>query len=117
MRILITGGRGQLGRALREALARHQVFALGRAEMDVTDADAVRRAVDELRPGRVVHAAARTGTAGGSRTRSPPPPGRSIWPQGSPPSCGGRPLASTISPTADTAPAWSGSRRYCGFGG
>ena len=64
MRILITGGRGQLGRALREALARHQVFALGRAEMDVTDADAVRRAVDELRPELVVHAAAWTDTAG-----------------------------------------------------
>lgn len=64
MRILITGGRGQLGRALQEALAQHQVFALGHAEMDVTDADAVRRAVDELRPELVVHAAAWTDTAG-----------------------------------------------------
>src|SRR3990170_2325846 len=64
MRILITGGRGQLGRALQEALAQHQVFALGHAEMDITDADAVRRAVDELRPELVVHAAAWTDTAG-----------------------------------------------------
>src|SRR3970282_1048314 len=64
MRTLITGGRGQLGRALQEALARHQVFAVGHAEMDVTDADAVRRAVDELRPELVVHAAAWTDTAG-----------------------------------------------------
>src|SRR3989304_1590938 len=64
MRTLITGGRGQLGRALQEALALHQVFAVGHAEMDVTDADAVRRAVDELRPELVIHAAAWTDTAG-----------------------------------------------------
>jgi len=64
MRTLITGGRGQLGRALQEALARHQVFAVGHAEMDVTDADAVRRAVDELRPELLIHAAAWTDTAG-----------------------------------------------------
>src|SRR3972149_4618143 len=63
MRILITGGRGQLGRAL-QALAQRQVFALGHAEMDVTDADAVRRAVGVLRPELVVHAAAWTDTAG-----------------------------------------------------
>ena len=64
MRILITGGRGQLGSSLEDALSQHQVSALGHEEMDVTDADAVRRAVDELRPELVVHAAAWTDTAG-----------------------------------------------------
>src|SRR3972149_9605553 len=64
MRTVIAGGRGQLGRSLQEGLAQHQVFALGHAEMDVTDADAVRRAVDELRPELVIHAAAWTDTAG-----------------------------------------------------
>ncbi len=64
MRVLITGGRGQLGRALQESLAQHQVSALDLPEMDVTDPEAVRRAFDELRPELVIHAAAWTDTAG-----------------------------------------------------
>ena len=64
MRVLITGGRGQLGRALQESLAQHQVSVLDLPEMDVTDPEAVRRAFDELRPELVIHAAAWTDTAG-----------------------------------------------------
>ncbi len=64
MRILITGGRGQLGRALQAAMADHEVLALDLPEMDVTDPEAVRRALDELRPELVIHAAAWTDTAG-----------------------------------------------------
>ncbi len=64
MRVLITGGRGQLGRALQESLAQHQVSALDLPEMDVTDPEAVQRAFDELRPELVIHAAAWTDTAG-----------------------------------------------------
>src|SRR3990172_1475389 len=64
MRILITGGRGQLGRSLEDALSQHQVFALGHEELDVTDAEAVAHALDKLRPELVVHAAAWTDTAG-----------------------------------------------------
>jgi dTDP-4-dehydrorhamnose reductase len=64
MRILITGGRGQLGRALQESLAQHQVSILDLPEMDVTDPEAVRLALDELRPELVIHAAAWTDTAG-----------------------------------------------------
>ena len=64
MRILVTGGRGQLARALKEALAAHEVFALGHEELDVTDSEALRRAFDEVRPELVVHAAAWTDTAG-----------------------------------------------------
>jgi len=63
-RVLITGGRGQLGRALQEPLAQHQVSALDFPEMDVADPEGVRRAFDELRPELVIHAAAWTDTAG-----------------------------------------------------
>jgi dTDP-4-dehydrorhamnose reductase len=64
MRVLITGGRGQLGRALQGSLAQHQVSALDLPEMDVTDPEAVRRAFDGLQPELVIHAAAWTDTAG-----------------------------------------------------
>jgi dTDP-4-dehydrorhamnose reductase len=62
-RIIITGGRGQLGRALQGALAPHQVSSLDLPETDVTDREAVRRALDELGPDLVIHAAAWTDTA------------------------------------------------------
>jgi len=64
MRVLITGGRGQLGCALQDSLTRHHVSALDLPEMDVTDPGDVRRAFDELRPELVIHAAAWTDTAG-----------------------------------------------------
>ena len=44
-RILVTGARGMLGTDLVTALAGHEVTALGRAELDVTDAEAVEAAV------------------------------------------------------------------------
>ena len=64
MRTLITGGRGQLGRSLEDALSQHQVSALGHEELDITDSEAVARALDKLRPELVIHAAAWTDTAG-----------------------------------------------------
>ncbi len=64
MRVLITGGQGQLGRALQAALVEHEVSAPGHAELDVTDAAQVRRAIDGFEPEVVVHAAAWTDTAG-----------------------------------------------------
>lgn len=45
MRSLITGANGMLGTDLREAFAAHTVTALGRADLDVTDLEAVRAAV------------------------------------------------------------------------
>jgi dTDP-4-dehydrorhamnose reductase len=45
MRVLVTGANGMLGRDLQEALLGHAVTALGRADLDVTDADAVDAAV------------------------------------------------------------------------
>ncbi|QIS41477.1 dTDP-4-dehydrorhamnose reductase [Clavibacter capsici] len=44
-RVLVTGGGGMLGRDLLPALAAHEVTAPRRAELDITDEDAVRRAV------------------------------------------------------------------------
>lgn len=64
MRILITGGRGQLGRELQAALAAHTVSAPGHPELDVTDAAAVERAVETFGPELVIHAAAYTDTRG-----------------------------------------------------
>ena len=45
MRYLITGASGMLGTDLQKALAGRDVTALGRADLDVTDLDAVRAAV------------------------------------------------------------------------
>ncbi len=64
MRILITGGRGQLGRELQQALSAETVLAQDLPELDITDAAAVGRAIGQFRPQVVVHAAAYTDTAG-----------------------------------------------------
>ena len=64
MRVLITGGQGQLGRAVQAALAGHDVSAPGHAELDVTDAGKVQEAVRGFRPEVVMHLAAWTDTAG-----------------------------------------------------
>jgi dTDP-4-dehydrorhamnose reductase len=61
--MLITGANGQLGRSLVRGLASHEVVALGRADLDVSDATAVRAAIEMRRPDVVVHAAALTDTA------------------------------------------------------
>ncbi len=66
--VLLTGGSGRLGRELRELLPDLQ--APTRSEMDVTDADAVRRRFAAVRPRTVVHAAAYTDVAGAERARA-----------------------------------------------
>ena len=60
-RALITGAAGQVGLALRErAPEAWVVIACGRAELDVTAADDVRRVIVSARPTVVIHAAAYT---------------------------------------------------------
>lgn len=61
MAIMIVGKDGQLGFELRRAFtALGPVTSLGRAELDLADADAIRRAVRAIAPTLVVNAAAYT---------------------------------------------------------
>jgi dTDP-4-dehydrorhamnose reductase len=62
MRIVVTGAAGQLGHELVVAAreAKHGVVALSRADLDITDRDAVARAMSEAHPDVVIHAAAWT---------------------------------------------------------
>lgn len=60
-RILVTGAQGQLGFELAHWLAAHgEVVAVDRAEIDLADVDATRRAVREIAPSLIVNAAAYT---------------------------------------------------------
>ncbi len=67
MRVLVTGGEGQLGAALRTALARHDVRAVGHADLDVADYQAAVSLVADSAPEVVVHAAAYTNVDGCER--------------------------------------------------
>ncbi|MFC0212419.1 dTDP-4-dehydrorhamnose reductase [Paenibacillus chartarius] len=61
MKLLITGAGGQLGRDLTRVLSpEHELSAMDRKALDVTDEEAVREAVDRLRPDAIVHSAAYT---------------------------------------------------------
>ena len=60
MKILVTGGRGMLGRTLVRELAGHDVVVADLPEWDVTDADAFMSHALEERPDAVVHCAAMT---------------------------------------------------------
>jgi dTDP-4-dehydrorhamnose reductase len=62
MRLLVTGGAGMLGQAVAAAATRlgHEVIALSRAELDVTDPEHVRRVIAAAEPRAVVNCAAWT---------------------------------------------------------
>jgi dTDP-4-dehydrorhamnose reductase len=66
MRLLVTGASGMLGRDVVAAAqdAGHEVAALTRAELDITDAEAVRAAVAAARPDAIVNCAAWTDVDG-----------------------------------------------------
>jgi dTDP-4-dehydrorhamnose reductase len=59
MRILITGGRGQLGRELVRALTGNELFRLGLPEVDIQDPGIIQTILD-AEPEVVIHAAALT---------------------------------------------------------
>jgi dTDP-4-dehydrorhamnose reductase len=71
MRLLVTGAGGMLGRAVVETAQRlgHDVRAATRADLDITDAGAVRHAFAELRPRAVVNCAAYTDVDGAESDR------------------------------------------------
>ncbi len=61
MRILLTGSRGQVGWELARTLSTlGEVIRVDAASMDLTDPDAIRRVVDEVRPRIIVNPAAHT---------------------------------------------------------
>jgi dTDP-4-dehydrorhamnose reductase len=66
MRLLVTGAAGMLGRDVVAAAgsAGHEVAALARADLDITDAAAVRAAVAAARPHAVINCAAWTDVDG-----------------------------------------------------
>jgi dTDP-4-dehydrorhamnose reductase len=61
MRILVFGAGGQVGRAVvKTAPAGHEILAKTRADVDIADASAIGRALDQARPDWVVNAGAYT---------------------------------------------------------
>src|SRR5262249_5773085 len=71
MRLLVTGASGMLGRDVTRAGERagHEPLALARAELDVTDADAVARVLARERPDAVLNCAAWTDVDGAETHR------------------------------------------------
>ena len=58
MRVLITGAGGQLATYLAEALAGHELFALSRRELDVTDNDQLSDFFNRVKPDLAINTAA-----------------------------------------------------------
>ncbi|MBN1810255.1 MAG: dTDP-4-dehydrorhamnose reductase [Anaerolineae bacterium] len=64
MRVFITGDKGQLGRALQDALAEHTSDGCDLPELDITDRRAIGAAIADFAPDVVIHAAAWTDVDG-----------------------------------------------------
>ena len=67
MRILITGHRGQLGRALMALLKDEEVMGVGRPDHDITNRRAITQAIADFAPHLVIHCAAMTDVEGCAR--------------------------------------------------
>lgn len=62
MRVIVTGGKGQLGTDVTRVLKEqgHEVYSFGRNELDITDAHQVEALIKQVSPDVVVHTAAYT---------------------------------------------------------
>ena len=60
MRILVTGGKGMLGRTLQRALSEHEIVVADLPEWDITDGDGFMGKTLAAKPDVVVHCAAMT---------------------------------------------------------
>lgn len=60
MRLLITGGKGMLGRTLQRHFQQHELFIADLPEVDITDGRGVEQAVAAFKPDVVIHCAAMT---------------------------------------------------------
>ncbi|MBN1583811.1 MAG: dTDP-4-dehydrorhamnose reductase [Anaerolineae bacterium] len=60
MRIVVTGHKGQLGQALLQVLQQDELLGLDLPEYDITDAQAIGKAICDFRPDIVLHPAALT---------------------------------------------------------
>jgi dTDP-4-dehydrorhamnose reductase len=67
MRILITGHKGQLGRALQQVLGGEELLGLDLPEYDITDPASIIEPVVEFQPEVVIHGAAMTDVDGCER--------------------------------------------------
>lgn len=67
MRVFVTGCKGQLGRALYEALSAHTLAGCDLPELDITDRAAIGAALASFAPDVVIHAAAWTDVDGCAR--------------------------------------------------
>lgn len=60
MKILITGGKGMLGRTLQRELANHEIVVADLPDWDITDDAGLMTRMGEVRPDLVIHCAAMT---------------------------------------------------------
>ncbi|NQX60259.1 dTDP-4-dehydrorhamnose reductase [Paenibacillus qinlingensis] len=61
MKVLVTGANGQLGKDLVKFLAKdHEVYGLGRDQLDITNANQCSLVIGELKPEVIIHCAAYT---------------------------------------------------------
>ena len=60
MKVLITGGKGMLGRTLQKALAEHEIIIADLPEWDITDDTGFVAKTAEVKPDLIIHCAAMT---------------------------------------------------------
>lgn len=60
LKVLVTGAGGQVGKELASAFSDHEVLAVDRSQLDITNRDAVLQCITSTRPTAIVHAAAWT---------------------------------------------------------